>query len=247
LVLLVLGRNTPPASRSRRAHRANLATIRRNQEPLVACQPHKCQQVASSLWRRLAWLAASSFVAKQPRIFHPDFSFFCGRSGPTKECTRRPVQGQSQSLARGLPISYSVRQFFKPLKDADTRVSMEQLRRLHDDCKRKVSLNWVSPGSHVLDCGCGRGGDIAKWNSIPKLKITAIDPDEASLTEAQNRAVEAGYGIWFLPPGDICAAAQWGPSRCRLLQLFSALHFENPEIYRSSVEAIGQSVKPGGT
>jgi len=123
---------------------------------------------------------------------------------------------------------------------------MEQLRRLHNDCKRKLILNWVSPGMHVLDCGCGRGGDIHKWNSISKLKITAIDPDEASLTEAQNRAVESNYGIWFLPPGDVCSAVQWGPYDVVCYNFSIHYIFENPDIFRKSVDAIGKSVKSGG-
>jgi SAM-dependent methyltransferase len=99
---------------------------------------------------------------------------------------------------------------------------------------------------HVLDCGCGRGGDIHKWNSISKLKITAIDPDEASLTEAQNRAVESNYGIWFLPPGDVCSAVQWGPYDVVCYNFSIHYIFENPDIFRKSVDAIGKSVKSGG-
>lgn len=99
---------------------------------------------------------------------------------------------------------------------------------------------------HVLDCGCGRGGDIHKWNSISKLKITAIDPDEASLTEAQNRAVESNYGIWFLPPGDVCSAVQWGPYDVVCYNFSIHYIFENPDIFRNSVDAIGKSVKSGG-
>ena len=123
---------------------------------------------------------------------------------------------------------------------------MDQLRRLHNDCKRKLILNWVSPGQHVLDCGCGRGGDIHKWNLIKNLKVTAIDPDEESLREAVNRASESGYGIWFLPPGDISGALQWGPYDVVCYNF--ALHyiFETTEIYTKSIWAISQAVKPGG-
>jgi SAM-dependent methyltransferase len=123
---------------------------------------------------------------------------------------------------------------------------MEQLRKLHNDCKRKLILNWVKPGSHVLDCGCGRGGDLHKWNSISKLKITAVDPDEESLTEAQNRAIESGYGIWFLPPGDIRTAVSWGPYDVVCYNFSLHYIFENFVVYSKSMEAIGKSVKVGG-
>jgi SAM-dependent methyltransferase len=123
---------------------------------------------------------------------------------------------------------------------------MDQLRRLHNDCKRNLILKWVSPGSHVLDCGCGRGGDLHKWKLIPKLKITAVDPDEASLAEAQNRALESNYGIWFLPPGDICSAIRWGPYDIVCYNFSLHYIFESKQIYEKSVAAIGESVKTGG-
>lgn len=123
---------------------------------------------------------------------------------------------------------------------------MDQLRKLHNNCKRKLILDWVKPGQHVLDCGCGRGGDIHKWNLIKNLKVTAIDPDEDSLKEAINRATESGYGIWFLPPGDITKTLEWGPYDVVCYNF--ALHyiFENMDTYTKSVWAISQAVKPGG-
>jgi SAM-dependent methyltransferase len=123
---------------------------------------------------------------------------------------------------------------------------MDQLRKLHNNCKRKLILDWVKPGQHILDCGCGRGGDIHKWNLIKNLKVTAIDPDEESLKEAISRSTESGYGIWFLPPGDITNTLAWGPYDVVCYNF--ALHyiFENMETYTKSVWAISQAVKPGG-
>lgn len=123
---------------------------------------------------------------------------------------------------------------------------MDQLRKLHNDCKRKLILNWVPPGSHVLDCGCGRGGDLHKWNSIPRLKVSAIDPDEDSLAEAQNRAFESQYGVWFLPPGDIVTAKDWAPYDVVCYNF--SIHYiaENKNIYDRSIDALGQCLASGG-
>jgi SAM-dependent methyltransferase len=123
---------------------------------------------------------------------------------------------------------------------------MEELRKLHNRCKRNLILKSVAPGSHVLDCGCGRGGDLHKWNSIPKLKITAVDPDEASLTEAQNRAIESQVGAWFLPPGDIRSASKWGPYDVVCYNFSLHYIFQDTQTYTESILAISRSVKPGG-
>ena len=123
---------------------------------------------------------------------------------------------------------------------------MDQLRRLHNDCKRNLILNWVKPGSHVLDCGCGRGGDLHKWNSISKLEITAVDPDGDSLREATKRASESGYKIRFLPPGDITTAVGWGPYDVVCYNFSLHYIFETTDVYTRSIRALAQSVKTGG-
>lgn len=123
---------------------------------------------------------------------------------------------------------------------------MDQLRKLHNTCKRKLILNWVKSGQHVLDCGCGRGGDIHKWNQVNNLRVTAIDPDEDSLKEAISRATECGYGIWFLPPGDISGALSWGPYDVVCYNFSLHYIFESMDTYTKSIWAISQAVKPGG-
>jgi SAM-dependent methyltransferase len=64
----------------------------------------------------------------------------------------------------------------------------------------------VKPGSHVLDCGCGRGGDWWKWKSIG-ARVTAIDPDRESLIEARSRAETSQLDVDFLGEGTIIQAA----------------------------------------
>jgi ubiquinone/menaquinone biosynthesis C-methylase UbiE len=85
---------------------------------------------------------------------------------------------------------------------------MDALRKLHNDCKRALIQRWVKRSDRVLDCGCGRGGDLHKWKASGAI-VFAIDPDEASLQEAEERAFSIGIGVWFLRsrddhPGGIC-------------------------------------------
>lgn len=123
---------------------------------------------------------------------------------------------------------------------------MEHLRKLHNSCKRQLITRWVRPGSVVLDCGCGRGGDIHKWKLVRDVKVIGVDPDEESLAEAQTRAVESTFGMWFLPPGDITSAISWGPYDVVCYNF--SLHYicENMDTYTKSVWAISQCLKPHG-
>lgn len=122
---------------------------------------------------------------------------------------------------------------------------MDELRKLHNDCKRKLILDWVHPGSVVLDCGCGRGGDWWKWRAA-RAKIVAIDPDEDSLREAETRACEMGFGVWFLGPGDIRSAAFAGPFDVVCYNFSLQYIFQDEKTLQDSLKAIKVAVSPGG-
>ena len=120
---------------------------------------------------------------------------------------------------------------------------MEQLRKLHNQAKRDLINQWVLRDSYVLDCGCGRGGDWHKWKAV-RARVAAIDPDEKSLQEAEERAFDIGFGVWFLGQGDIRQAAFAGPFDVVCynfsIQYILGDHFEQ------SLKAIKLAVKPGG-
>ena len=122
---------------------------------------------------------------------------------------------------------------------------MDKLRKLHNDCKRKLILDWVHPGSVVLDCGCGRGGDWWKWKAA-RAKVVAIDPDAASLQEAETRACEMGFGVWFLGPGDVRNAAFAGPFDVVCYNFSLQYIFEDEKTLHDSLKAIKVAVSPGG-
>ena len=120
---------------------------------------------------------------------------------------------------------------------------MDQLRKHHNQAKRDLINQWVRPDSYILDCGCGRGGDWHKWKAV-RARVAAIDPDEKSLQEAEERAFDIGLGVWFLGQGDIRQAAFAGPfdTVCYnfSIQYILGDHFEH------SIKAIKVAVKPGG-
>lgn len=119
---------------------------------------------------------------------------------------------------------------------------MDELRRLHNDCKRQLIMKWVPPKSHVLDCGCGRGGDWWKWKAI-KARVSAIDPDIESLKEAEDRALDMGFGVWFLGRGDIRQAAFAGPFDV-VCYNFSLQYIV--DTWEDSIKGIECSLEPGG-
>jgi SAM-dependent methyltransferase len=119
------------------------------------------------------------------------------------------------------------------------------LRKLHNECKRELITKWVKPGSYVLDCGCGRGGDWWKWKAV-QARVAAIDPDAESLNEAEDRAHTAKLGVWFLGTGTIIQAAFAGPYDVVCYNFSLHYIFENELTYKNSIKALGLSVKPGG-
>jgi ubiquinone/menaquinone biosynthesis C-methylase UbiE len=122
---------------------------------------------------------------------------------------------------------------------------MSALRRLHNNCKRELILKWVKPGANVLDCGCGRGGDWWKWKAI-NARVHAIDPDKDSLVEAESRAFEMGFPVYFLGEGDIRQAAFAGPYDVVCYNFSIHYIMSDPDTLRSSIQALKVAVKPGG-
>lgn len=88
-------------------------------------------------------------------------------------------------------ISQSTIKGGQPVKSVQ---SFEKLRKAHNVIKTRVIKDAVSQFKstdvlRVLDLGCGRGGDIFKWEKISQVvEYVGIDVNETLLQEAHTRA-----------------------------------------------------------
>jgi len=115
------------------------------------------------------------------------------------------------------------------------------MRQLHNKCKRDIIYTFVGPGARVLDCGCGRGGDLHKWKKSQAKEVVAIDPDEESLKEALSRAAESGSRVRIIGPGDIRTIKGQFDVVCYNFSLHYIV-----DSYEESLEAIRRALVPGG-
>lgn len=122
---------------------------------------------------------------------------------------------------------------------------MERLRKAHNLEKRHLIHEVLEPihAPHVLDVGCGRGGDLQKWKHCDAT-LHACDPDRESLDEAMSRAENLGYVVKFME-GDILSCPE---QKYDAICFNFSLHyiFENEKLFFQSLEGIKKRLKVGG-
>jgi SAM-dependent methyltransferase len=98
-------------------------------------------------------------------------------------------------------------------------------------------------GDHVLDVGCGRGGDLHKWKSVG-VYLWGVDPDAESIKEAQERAQNVNYRV-FYDVGDIHMAGI-GPYDIVCYNFSLQYIFSSEQLFKRSIADIARRVKHGG-
>lgn len=120
---------------------------------------------------------------------------------------------------------------------------MEEIRKLHNDSKRELIESVAREGQHILDVGCGFGGDLQKWRKC-KVNISMCDPVPEALEEAKRRAKNMHMRVNFYD-GDIRGC----PNRKYDIICFNfSLHyiFASRELFFESLTEIKKRMKPGG-
>ncbi len=128
---------------------------------------------------------------------------------------------------------------------------MEQLRKSHNDVKRHLIQRVVGTSTrpvHVLDVGCGFGGDLKKWFGMKvNVHLDMCDPELSSLEEAKQRVGNLNYEnkkINFFH-GDITSCPY---KKYDFICYNFSLHyiFENPKLFFRSLNEINKRLKVGG-
>ena len=121
---------------------------------------------------------------------------------------------------------------------------MEEIRKNHNNAKRDLIQSTTLNGQHILDVGCGFGGDLQKWHKCG-ANINMCDPEPEALLEAKSRAKNMHMRVNFYE-GDIHAC----PKRKFDVVCFNfSLHyiFASRELFFSSIHEIKKRMKPGGS
>ena len=121
---------------------------------------------------------------------------------------------------------------------------MEEIRKNHNNAKRDLIQSTTLDGQHILDVGCGFGGDLQKWHKCG-ANINMCDPEPEALLEAKSRANNMHMRVNFYE-GDIHAC----PKRKFDVVCFNfSLHyiFASRELFFSSIHEIKKRMKPGGS
>jgi len=128
---------------------------------------------------------------------------------------------------------------------------MEQLRKSHNDVKRHLIQKVVGSSTrpvHVLDVGCGFGGDLKKWFGLKvNVHLDMCDPEITSLDEAKQRVKNLkleNKKINFFH-GDISSCPY---KKYDFICYNFSLHyiFENPKLFFRSLNEINKRLKSGG-
>ena len=118
----------------------------------------------------------------------------------TKEASRLRAAERveaAETLVANRPIENSIREHYNAVPQRgrewrSTESKIKGLRKFNNWVKSTI-INKSVPshrsGLRVLDIGCGKGGDLGKWQSAPRpLDLyVGIDPADVSITQATER------------------------------------------------------------
>jgi mRNA (guanine-N7-)-methyltransferase len=113
------------------------------------------------------------------------------------------------------------------------------------------------PGARVLDLGCGKGGDLRKWELAQVSQYTGIDISNASIMEAMRRyrSNRSSFPVVFttgdafgLPLPEILYEFPEVQFPMDVVSMQFCLHyaFETEAKARQTIENVARSLRPGG-
>lgn len=117
-----------------------------------------------------------------------------------------------------------------------------ELKRAHNALKRDLLAEFAGGAGLLVDVGCGRGGDVAKWRDAGVRRVLGVDVSPAQLAEAKRRAEEAGLGDRYVF-GPVEALGTVAAGSADVVSCMFALnYFFGADFFRTAARLLG----PGG-
>lgn len=73
-----------------------------------------------------------------------------------------------------------------------SKTGIDRIRDFHKTIKEREISRFVSPGDHVVELGCGVGGDYFKHVRAGAGRVSSFDLSSSNIKEAKRRAQNAG-------------------------------------------------------
>lgn len=175
--------------------------------------------------------------------------------GASSALPQRPVtRVEHQSMVR----NFYNDQTFRSKRQKRNQSKIYKLRSFNNCCKYILINKYAVRGGNVLDLGCGKGGDLAKWEMAQIASYVGVDISDQSIREAIHRYRGGRYGFraifatgdaYNTPLPDILTNFQ---DELNLefdtvsLQFCFHYAFINEQTARHALENISRSLKLGG-
>ncbi|KAH3682752.1 hypothetical protein WICPIJ_006287 [Wickerhamomyces pijperi] len=167
------------------------------------------------------------------------------------------IARKSSNLDTTIRSHYNMRSWESRRSDRN-KSPIIKLKHFNNAIKYMLIGNYTKPGDRVLDLGCGKGGDINKWEMAKVGEYVGIDISDASIKEAVSRYNRNGLSF----PVTYVTGDAFGTALNIVLKDYPGiltpgfdvvsmqfcLHygFENEEKAKRMIENVARSLKQGG-
>ena len=123
------------------------------------------------------------------------------------------------------------------------------VRNAHNFIKAVLIQTHIPKGIHLLDLGCGQGGDILKYRRLNLKSYRGIDTSHTAIDAASVRILKSNFHCRIKLECIDFTRRSWAyPATVDAISCQFAIHyaFETPEIARFVIQEVTQCLKPSG-